>query len=426
MKKNYFLFVSALLISCFSWSQAPDKMSYQAVVRNSSNNLVTNQLVGTQISILQGSITGSAVFVETHSLNTNDNGLLSLEIGTGVPVFGSFSSIDWSNGPFFIKTETDPNGGSSYSIVGTSQLMSVPFALYASRADSVVNDKVDDADNDITNEIQVLSYRNDTLFLSNSGFVILPSPGSGPQGIQGPKGDTGAIGPQGLQGIQGLTGATGPQGVAGPQGIQGPKGDTGAIGPQGLQGIQGLTGATGPQGVAGPQGIQGPKGDTGAIGPQGSQGIQGLTGATGPQGIAGPQGIQGPKGDTGEIGPQGPAGILTPGNQGQTLSHNGTDWQASNTLTNRNNQIGIGTTSVDNSAVVEIQSNSKGVLLPRLSEAQRNSISSPAMGLLVFQNDEVSGFYFYDGTAWQLLGGSSSSSSGGSNGNTLIYTTSGF
>jgi hypothetical protein len=165
---------------------------------------------------------------------------------------------------------------------------------------------------------------------------------------------------------------------------------------------------TGPQG---PQGIQGPKGDTGATGPQGPQGLQG---------------IQGPKGDTGVMGPQGPAGILTPGTNGQTLAHDGTDWQASSTIFNRNNQIGIGTTTPHNSAVLDIQSTTRGVLLPSLTEAQRNAVSSPSKGLLVFQNDGVSGFYFYDGTTWQLLGGSSNSSSGGSDGNTLIYTTSGF
>ena len=473
MKKTLF-FSFFVALTYLSFGQSPNKMSYQAVIRNSTNNLVVNQSIGMQVSIIQGSSTGTVVFSERHTPATNANGLVSIEIGDGISVFGVFSGIDWGNGPFFIKTETDPNGGVSYSITGVSQLLSVPFSLYSSMSDSSKFDKVNDADSDPNNEIQILSYSNDTLFLSNAGFVILPTPGSGPQGIQGPKGDTGAMGPQGLQGIQGVQGPIGLTGAAGPQGIQGPKGDTGAMGPQGLQGIQGvqgpigLTGAAGPQGIQGPkgdtgaigpqgiqgvqgpigltgatglQGIQGPKGDTGAIGPQGIQGVQGpigLTGATGPQGIQGPkgdtgvigpqglQGIQGPKGDTGVMGPQGPAGILTPGNNGQTLAHDGTDWQASSTITNRNNQVGIGTSSPNNSAVLDIQSNSKGVLLPRLLEAQRNAISSPATGLLVFQSDGVSGFYFYNGTAWQLVGGSGTASSGGSDGNTLIYTTSGF
>ena len=437
MKKTLF-FSFFVALTYLSFGQSPNKMSYQAVIRNSTNNLVVNQSIGMQVSIIQGSSTGTVVFSERHTPATNANGLVSIEIGDGISVFGVFSGIDWGNGPFFIKTETDPNGGVSYSITGVSQLLSVPFSLYSSMSDSSKFDKVNDADSDPNNEIQILSYSNDTLFLSNAGFVILPTPGSGPQGIQGPKGDTGAMGPQGLQGIQGVQGPIGLTGAAGPQGIQGPKGDTGAIGPQGIQGVQGPIGLTGATGL---QGIQGPKGDTGAIGPQGIQGVQGpigLTGATGPQGIQGPkgdtgvigpqglQGIQGPKGDTGVMGPQGPAGILTPGNNGQTLAHDGTDWQASSTITNRNNQVGIGTSSPNNSAVLDIQSNSKGVLLPRLLEAQRNAISSPATGLLVFQSDGVSGFYFYNGTAWQLVGGSGTASSGGSDGNTLIYTTSGF
>ena len=299
MKKTLF-FSFFVALTYLSFGQSPNKMSYQAVIRNSTNNLVVNQSIGMQVSIIQGSSTGTVVFSERHTPTTNANGLVSIEIGDGISVFGVFSGIDWGNGPFFIKTETDPNGGVSYSIAGVSQLLSVPFSLYSSMSDSSKFDKVNDADSDPNNEIQILSYSNDTLFLSNAGFVILPTPGSGPQGIQCPKGDTGAMGPQGIQGPIGLTGA------AGPQGIQGPKGDTGAIGPQGPQGIQGPIGLTGATGL---QGIQGPKGDTGAIGPQGIQGIQGpigLTGATGPQGI---QGIQGPKGDTGVMGPQGLQGI---------------------------------------------------------------------------------------------------------------------
>ena len=261
MKKTLF-FSFFVALTYLSFGQSPNKMSYQAVIRNSTNNLVVNQPIGMQVSIIQGSSTGTVVFSERHTPATNANGLVSIEIGDGIPVFGVFSGIDWGNGPFFIKTETDPNGGVSYSITGVSQLLSVPFSLYSSMSDSSKFDKVNDADSDPNNEIQILSYSNDTLFLSNAGFVILPTPGSGPQGIQGPKGDTGAMGPQGPQGLQGpigLTGATGLQGIQGIQGIQGPKGDTGAIGPQGIQGIQGSIGLTGPQG---PQGIQGPKGDT--------------------------------------------------------------------------------------------------------------------------------------------------------------------
>lgn len=112
-------------------AQAPQKMSYQAVIRNAANTLVTNQLVGMKISVLQGTSTGTAVYVETQTATTNANGLVSLEIGSGAVVSGTFSGINWSTGSYFIKTETDPTGGTSYTINGTSQLLSVPYALFS-------------------------------------------------------------------------------------------------------------------------------------------------------------------------------------------------------------------------------------------------------------------------------------------------------
>ena len=125
--KHFFTIVSMLLFAAVIGAQTPAKMSYQAVIRDVSNKLVTNQSVGVRISILQGSVTGTAVYTETQTPATNSNGLMSIEIGDG----STFNSIDWSNGPYFIKTETDPDGGTNYSISGTSQLLSVPFAFYA-------------------------------------------------------------------------------------------------------------------------------------------------------------------------------------------------------------------------------------------------------------------------------------------------------
>ena len=124
-----------LLITASVFSQSPQKMSYQAVIRDASNTLVSNQSVGMQISILQTTTTETAVYTETHTVTANINGLISLEIGTG-STSDNFSTIDWSAGPYFIKTETDPTGGNSYTIIGTSQLMSVPFALYATTSGS--------------------------------------------------------------------------------------------------------------------------------------------------------------------------------------------------------------------------------------------------------------------------------------------------
>ena len=112
-------------------AQAPQKMSFQAVVRNASNALITNTGVGMQMSILQNSPTGIAVYIETHSAMTNSNGLATVEIGNGTPVAGNFTTIDWSAGPYYLKCETDPTGGSAYTVTSTTQLLSVPYALYA-------------------------------------------------------------------------------------------------------------------------------------------------------------------------------------------------------------------------------------------------------------------------------------------------------
>jgi len=109
------------------------------VIRNSVDALVVNQAVGMRISILQTTAIGTAVYVETQTPTTNINGLVSLEIGTGTPVTGTFAGIDWAAGPYFIKTETDPTGGTTYTITGTSQLMSVPYALHAKTAESVTS-----------------------------------------------------------------------------------------------------------------------------------------------------------------------------------------------------------------------------------------------------------------------------------------------
>ncbi|HET9056704.1 MAG TPA: hypothetical protein VFN30_07645 [Chitinophagaceae bacterium] len=144
---KFFIFLFSLLITVRSISQIPQKMSYQAIVRNSSNQLVTNRTVGMKISILQGSTTGLSVYAETQSPTTNINGLISIEIGSGIVISGNFSTINWANGPYFIKTETDPNGGNNYSISGVSQLLSVPFALYAERAGNGFSGNYNDLSN---------------------------------------------------------------------------------------------------------------------------------------------------------------------------------------------------------------------------------------------------------------------------------------
>lgn len=168
--KKLFVYCALLVLTVPVLAQVPQKMSYQAVIRNASNALLPNTTVGMRISILQGSASGTAVYVETQAPTTNTNGLVSLEIGSGTVVTGTFASISWANGPYFIQTETDPAGGNNYTITGTQELMSVPYALYAANG--------------------------------------------------------GTQGPQGPAGVQGPSGPTGPQGATGPQGPQGPMGSS--------------------------------------------------------------------------------------------------------------------------------------------------------------------------------------------------------
>jgi len=158
MKKGFIIMLLSMLTLSLL-AQSPQKMSYQAVLRDADSNIVVEQQVGMQISILQYTIIGTAVYVETQTPTSNENGLISIEIGTGVTIH-DFSLIDWSDGPYFIKTEVDLLGGESYTIIGTSQLLSVPYALYAETAGNM-----SDYDTDETNELQdlsqVLSENND-------------------------------------------------------------------------------------------------------------------------------------------------------------------------------------------------------------------------------------------------------------------------
>jgi hypothetical protein len=134
--KKLFTLILAISVTIIAFAQSPEKMSYQCVVRNASGVLVANQSVGLKISILQGTPSGTVIYSETYSPNpqTNANGLVTIEIGGGFPVTGTFSAINWASGPYFLKTETDPTGGTSYTITGTSQLLSVPYALHAKTA----------------------------------------------------------------------------------------------------------------------------------------------------------------------------------------------------------------------------------------------------------------------------------------------------
>jgi uncharacterized protein (TIGR02145 family) len=302
MKKIYTTLV-LLLLTVNLWGQVPQQFSYQAVVRDENGQILKNQKISIRIAVLKDTTNGIVVYQETHQAFSNENGLISLQIGAGKPMNGNFSKIDWATGVYYLRSEIDLKGGTNYTIEGTSQLLSVPYALYA--ANTSKGGKGD---------------KGDTGPAGNDGK-------QGAQGDKGEKGDTGEVGKDGKQGAQGDKGDKGDKGVAGSdgkqglQGDKGDKGDTGTPGNDGKQGLQGDKGDTGIAGIAGnngqngPQGDKGDKGDTGTSGNNGKTGLQGDKGDKGDTGIAGNNGQNGPQGEKGDKGDTGASG-----NDGQTGS----------------------------------------------------------------------------------------------------------
>jgi hypothetical protein len=220
------LLVAVLNLSLSAFAQLPNKFNYQGVVRNSAGVPVSNQPIQLKISILDASATGTLLYQEKHLVTTNTFGLYNVVIGAGNVLTGTFVAINWGFQDKYIKTEISTNNGLTFNTLGTSQLLAVPYAMYA-------------------------------------GSTNTP----GPTGPQGPQGIQGVAGPTGPQGPQGATGPAGPQGVAGP------------AGPTGATGATGLTGATGPAGPQGPTGLTGAtglQGATGATGPAGANGLSSL------------------------------------------------------------------------------------------------------------------------------------------------------
>ena len=175
MKKLILSMVAIATIALTSFGQAPEGFKYQAVVRDAGNTILNNQAVGMRMTIQQGSISGTTVYQESFAPTTNAYGLVNLEIGSGTVLSGDFTTIDWANGPYFIETAVDVTGGTSYVVMGTSQLMSVPYALHANTAESVINDQVDDADADPNNEIQDISLTGTDLSISGGSTLDLSS-----------------------------------------------------------------------------------------------------------------------------------------------------------------------------------------------------------------------------------------------------------
>ena len=199
-----FLFALFTLSSLLVASQSPQMFNYQAVARDASANpLPDSTNVNLRFTIHYGSASGTIVYQETQATITNQFGLLTAQVGNGLVVQGSFSGINWGSNTEYLQVEISINGG-GYNNMGSTQLISVPYALYA----------------------------------ANSGG-----------GTAGATGPTGATGNTGIMGATGPTGATGLPGSGG--GATGATGVTGATGMTGATGVTGVTGATGATGATG-------------------------------------------------------------------------------------------------------------------------------------------------------------------------------
>ncbi len=190
--KKLILFASILLFSIYGFAQSSN-FNYQGIARDSEGKPLASQNLKLRISLIDSIATGTTLYVETHPATTNAYGLYNVSIGSGTPVSGDITAIDWGNNDKYIKVEIDPAGGNNFSNLGTKELLSVPYAMYAHN------------------------------------------------GNPGPQGDPGPIGPQGPAGATGPQGPQGPQGATGPQGAQGPAGPTGPQGPAGSANISGTT-----------------------------------------------------------------------------------------------------------------------------------------------------------------------------------------
>ena len=166
MKKIIWAFILSIII-LHSFAQAPQAFKYQAVVRDISGNVIVNRKVSFKISLLKGSPGGASVYIEADTATTNNFGLANLSIGKGTMVSGNFSTIHWGESTYFIKIEFDPSGGTNYQLMGTSQMLSVPYALNSKTVE----------------EKQTLAITGDTLKISSGNAVLLPKSPGGNSGI---------------------------------------------------------------------------------------------------------------------------------------------------------------------------------------------------------------------------------------------------
>jgi uncharacterized protein (TIGR02145 family) len=180
MKRIISVLIFVLVSIVISFGQGPQSINYQAIARDTSGAILTNQDISVRITILKDSIGGSVVYQETHSVGVNSYGLINLAIGTGTVISGIFSEIGWDTAKHYLKVEIDPDAGSNYFDFGTTQLISVPYALESKHSSSLTltdengntyNIKVDTSGNIIAEEIVTEWLCGDSLLDTRDGKV---------------------------------------------------------------------------------------------------------------------------------------------------------------------------------------------------------------------------------------------------------------
>ena len=399
MKK--ILKILVLFTTFYGFSQSSG-ITYQAVIYNPNGEELpgvdnpyaplTNQDVCLQFGIIDAS--GSVEYQEEVQVTTDAFGMVNLLIGTNTQTGGyaaDFAGVQWTEDAKFLVVDLDIKGScTDFEELSNQPFTYVPFAYYSPGSD-------------------------------------IPGP-EGPPGPAGPAGPAGADGQDGVDGQDGAVGATGPPGPAGADGQDGVDGQDGAVG---------ATGPTGPTGPAGPQGIPGADGGESLQNLIQTSVIESGEDCTN-GGVLIESGI-----DTNGNATLDPSevinseyvcnGILPDGSDvGNTTYWNGTEWVVDdNNLYNDGENVMIGTQTVEESAALAVESTQQGILLPRMTLEERDSIENPATSLLIFQTDDTPGFYYYNGTEWVNLASSNTTnnntgSGGGSNSDTLLYTVDGF
>ena len=422
MKK--LLFILSLSFSSILFAQERNGITYQALIVDptgeflpgADNNYspLKNTSVCLQFHIIDS--TNSYEYSEQHTVTTDNFGMVNLVIGTGSAIGGvGWENVSWSASAKSLKVDVDKTGScSSFEELSNQPLTSVPFALYSPGSDTP-GPQGDPGE-------EGMSAYEVWLDLGNTGteqdFI---------DSLKGPEGDPGDPGADGDSAYDVWISA----------------GNTGTE-QEFLDSLKGVDGDPGDPGDPGADGDSAydlwiAEGNTGTL----QQFLDSLKGVDGDPGDPGDPGADGDsaydlwiaEGNTGTLqqfldslkGADGDPGLLPDGSSnGNTTYWNGSEWVTdNNNLYNDGTNVMVGTDSVDPSSAFTVASSTKGVLLPKLTQSERDLISNPSSGLLIFQTDNTPGFYYFDGVEWVNLStgnGSTISVNSHDINNTLLYT----